>query len=718
MLTTKNALSQGADCNTADPFCTGTTYTFPSSTSTTAPVGPNYGCLGSEPNPAFYYLQIATSGTLVVNISQTDASGSAADVDFICWGPFTSPSAGCASGLTGSAVDCSYSASATETCTIPSAVAGQFYILMMTNFAGVPANITAASDPSSTATTNCTILCNMTGITTVVGACNPATNTYGLTGVISYTTPPATGTLTITNSCSGASQVFNPPFGATSTSYSLTGLPANGAGCTVTAIFSADSLCTFTQTFTAAPSCSVTCNISGITTVPTACNPPTQQYDISGNVSFINAPATGTLTITNSCGGTPVVLNAPFTSPAAYTFTGLPANSSSCNITAVFSADATCTFTQAYTAPAPCPIICSISSVTATPSACDPATNSYSVAGNVTFVNPPATGTLTVTSSCGGTIQTLNAPFVSPLAYSLTGLTSNGASCSVTAVFSADATCTFTQNYTAPPSCTLCPVTATNSGPLCAGQTLNLTATTVAGATYSWTGPAGFSSTLQNPVITNVTPAMAGNYVVTLSTTAPPCSSSSTTTFVVNPVPTITTSGDVSVYIGNPALIYAAGGVNYTWNPGTSLSCSTCDSTFASPSQTTVYCVTVANAAGCIDSACITVKIQLPCPSNRTMSMPNAFSPNGDGVNDQFCLEGWSDCISEFEILIFDRWGAKIYESKDPGFCWDGIYHGKLLDPAVYVYFIKATYETEGSSPAAPKGKIDVTKKGNISLVR
>jgi len=718
LVITKNASAQGSDCNTADPFCTGTTYTFPSSTSTTAPVGPNYGCLISQPNPAFYYLEIATPGTLVIDISQADAAGSGQDVDFICWGPFASPAAGCASGLTGSAVDCSYSASASETCTIPSAAVGDIYIIMLTNFSNVPADITFASNTSSTATTNCAILCNMTGITTVVGACNPATNTYTLSGVINYTTPPSTGTLTVTNSCSGVTQVFNAPFAATSTAYSLAGLPANGLGCTVTAVFSADPLCTFTQTFTAAPSCSVLCNISGITATPTACNSATQQYDVSGSVTFINAPTTGTLTITNSCGGTPVVLNAPFTSPAAYSFTGLTANGATCSITAVFSAAPACTFTQTYSAPAPCPVLCAISALTATPSACDPATNNYTVAGSITFVNAPSTGTLIVTNSCGGTSQTFNAPFASPLAYSLSGLTSNGASCSITAVFSANPTCTATQAYTAPPSCSTCPVTAGNNGPLCAGQTLNLTATALAGATYSWTGPAGFSSTLQNPTITNITPAMAGNYVVTITTTAPTCIASSSTTFVINPNPTIVTCGDVSMFIGNPASIYANGGATYSWTPAADLGCATCDTTTANPTQTTVYCVTATNSNGCIDSTCLTVNVVLPCPSNRTMETPNAFSPNGDGINDKFCLDGWDDCISHFEIFIFDRWGTKVFESTDASFCWDGIVNGKILDPAVFVYFIKATYEIEGASPSLPKGKTGVTKKGNVSLVR
>ena len=261
------------------------------------------------------------------------------------------------------------------------------------------------------------------------------------------------------------------------------------------------------------------------------------------------------------------------------------------------------------------------------------------------------------------------------------------------------------------------PVSATNNGPLCPGDSLVLTATTVAGATYSWTGPGGFTSTLQNPTISNITAAMAGNYTVSINVISPPCSSTSTTTLVVNPKPTILNSGDITMYIGASTQIFATGGTTYNWSPTTNLNCASCDSTMVNPSQTTTYCATVTNAAGCVDSSCLTVTIVLPCLSNRTMETPNAFTPNGDGINDKFCLDGWDDCISEFEVLIFDRWGAKLYQSKDPSFCWDGIYKGKPLDPAVFVYFIKATYDTEGANPQAPKGKINITKTGRKSNI-
>ena len=719
--------AQGSDCASADAFCTGSTYTFPATTGgTEAQTGPDYGCLGSQPNPAWYFLQVGTNGDIVININSADASGSQNDVDFICYGPFPDQASTCTGltgdcngpgsnplssnyGCSGNIVDCSFSGSASEVCGIPAAVAGQWYMLMLTNYADVPSNITfsQSNTGSGAGSTNCNILCNMTGLTALTGACDPATNTYPLMGTISYTDAPTTGTLTVTNSCNSATQVFNAPFAAGSTSYTLTGLPSNGAACSVTAVFSGDAACTYTSNFTAPPACSITCNISGISFTPPVCNSATQLYDISGgSVTFINAPATGTLTITNSCGGTPVVLNAPFTSPAAFSFTGLTSNSAACSITAVFSANAACTFTQAYTAPAPCPITCAITSLTATPtpcnsltqqyilngnvnfanapatgtltitnscggtpvvlnapftspaaysftglsstgfacnvtasfsadatcsatqsytapapctttcaisgitagpSNCNPSTNGYAVSGLVTFANPPATGTLTVSSSCGGISQIFNAPFTTnPQAYTISGLTSDGAACSITATFSDDAGCTASQAYAAPASCSLCPVTAGNSGPECVGQTINLTATTVPGATYSWTGPAGFISAVQNPVLTNVTLAMEGNYSVSVNVPGgTPCTSASLTVVTINANPSITVNSPVTC-AGNPATLTPSGGQTYLWSTGANTP------TLTVPGTAATYTVVGTSPAGCIDSAIATVTTTAP----------------------------------------------------------------------------------------------------------
>ncbi len=114
---------------------------------------------------------------------------------------------------------------------------------------------------------------------------------------------------------------------------------------------------------------------------------------------------------------------------------------------------------------------------------------------------------------------------------------------------------------------TLPGVTATNTGPYCPGQTIQLNAT--GGGTYSWTGPNGFSSTLQNPTIPNLTATNVGTYTVTVTNSG--CSATATTTVVLNTGPTVNltpsntacssaTNGTIDVVAnsGNP-------GYNVSW---------------------------------------------------------------------------------------------------------------------------------------------------------
>lgn len=147
-----SSYSQGVDCANADPFCTGTNYTFPAST--TVPQLGSVGCLGSTPNPAWYFFQIQNSGPIDIYMYSSPSY----DIDFICWGPFATTAAACASSLmTNPGVDCSYSAAATETCSIPFGIAGEFYVLLITNFSQQPCNITF-SQTGGTGTTNCGII--------------------------------------------------------------------------------------------------------------------------------------------------------------------------------------------------------------------------------------------------------------------------------------------------------------------------------------------------------------------------------------------------------------------------------------------------------------------------------------------------------------------------------------------------------------------------------
>ncbi len=212
-----------------------------------------------------------------------------------------------------------------------------------------------------------------------------------------------------------------------------------------------------------------------------------------------------------------------------------------------------------------------------------------------------------------------------------------------------------------------------------------------------------------------------GTYTVTYTVTGSSvlCTSggTSTSTITIKPLPVIIISSDQTIFLGQSTLIFASGGTIYNWSPSQGLNTTTNDSAIASPVVTTTYCVGV-SSLGCIDTMCVKVNVEIPCPSNRNMGVPNAFTPNGDGNNDQLCLDGWDDCISNFEIRIFDRWGEKVFESKNPGFCWDGVYKGKPLDPAVFVYYITASYNVDGVLPTSQTSTTKVNKTGNISLIR
>ena len=205
----------------------------------------------------------------------------------------------------------------------------------------------------------------------------------------------------------------------------------------------------------------------------------------------------------------------------------------------------------------------------------------------------------------------------------------------------------------------------------------------------------------------------SGIYIDTL-TSVNGCDSIITTTLTVNPLPTVIISPNVTITQGMTITLTANGGGNYQWNTA-----EVTQNITVSPIQTTTYCVTVTDNNGCIAIACITVTVEpIDCSNAGELYLPNAFSPNNDGENDEFCLqgEGIEDCIKELKIIIYDRWGERVYKSTDIKFCWDGMYGStwlttgtsKQMNPAVFVYYMEATL-LSGEQ---------ITKKGNVSLIK
>lgn len=116
--------------------------------------------------------------------------------------------------------------------------------------------------------------------------------------------------------------------------------------------------------------------------------------------------------------------------------------------------------------------------------------------------------------------------------------------------------------------------------------------------------------------------------------------------------------------------------------------------------------MTDSNRCSTNGSVTVIVKPKPPETNCGDLFVPTAFSPNNDGQNDIFYVR--AGCISTFHLIIYDRWGNKVFESNNINDGWDGKYLGQPENTGTYVYYFEGTY-TNGNS---------FSKKGNVALVR
>ncbi|MBL0330627.1 MAG: gliding motility-associated C-terminal domain-containing protein [Bacteroidetes bacterium] len=172
-----------------------------------------------------------------------------------------------------------------------------------------------------------------------------------------------------------------------------------------------------------------------------------------------------------------------------------------------------------------------------------------------------------------------------------------------------------------------------NTGPYCAGATINLTVT--AANTYTWTGPNAFNSNLQNPTIANSTTTMAGPYVVTV-TAVGGCKSTGTTVVVVNPLPTPTITATSPVCVGKPINFTALGGTSYTWTGPNAYSVVAQNATIPSAILANAgnYTLTLTNGFGCTNTAVVNVVVN-PLPvivvNSPTVCVGSSFTLTATG---------------------------------------------------------------------------------------
>ena len=223
---------------------------------------------------------------------------------------------------------------------------------------------------------------------------------------------------------------------------------------------------------------------------------------------------------------------------------------------------------------------------------------------------------------------------------------------------------------------------------VCQGKsnTFNDLSTDPGGSTitnWNWSFGDGATSSIQNPTKLY---AQAGNYPVTLTVTnAVGCVStvfSLPVTVHLQPVvdagPSFVVPQGNSVTfnptVNNPGFVFS-------WSPTTGLSSGGVMSPVLIANSDQVYTLTVTGQGGCTASDFLTVKVL------KKVNIPNAFSPNGDGVNDKWEIENLFD-YSDCDVQIFNRYGQRIYQSKGYTNPWDGTISGKPMPLATYYYVI------------------------------
>jgi len=118
-----------------------------------------------------------------------------------------------------------------------------------------------------------------------------------------------------------------------------------------------------------------------------------------------------------------------------------------------------------------------------------------------------------------------------------------------------------------------------------------------------------------------------------------------------------------------------------------------------------------------VNNTCESRQLDIPVPLDYStyedgIYVPNAFSPNGDGRNDLFrAFTGPEVVVQEFELLVFDRWGNLMIRIRDPQDGWDGTHQGRLMNSAVFVWWLRAQIIACGQ-------EVDVRRRGDVLLVR
>jgi gliding motility-associated-like protein len=219
---------------------------------------------------------------------------------------------------------------------------------------------------------------------------------------------------------------------------------------------------------------------------------------------------------------------------------------------------------------------------------------------------------------------------------------------------------------------------------------------------YLWTDPSGYTSSGDLMTINNIQANQAGEYYLIITDTLG-CYADTTFEIILLPEPLTTFAGQDTIITEEPVELDAGDNyVSYVWSTGETDQYITAD-------HNDWYSVVIQSAIGCYGEDSVYVFFLAPItePIQPELYLPNAFTPNGDGLNDEFKVINPPDNLSSFQMYIYNRWGQLVFKSNNVSMGWDGKFKGEPCPHGSYVFSIEYSI-----------GNLTKTQSGAVLLLR
>ncbi len=234
---------------------------------------------------------------------------------------------------------------------------------------------------------------------------------------------------------------------------------------------------------------------------------------------------------------------------------------------------------------------------------------------------------------------------------------------------------------------------------ICAGASIRLNAS--GGSLHSWMPVTGISQPGASSVVAS--PMTTTTYIVTI--TAGACIYRDTFRIKVSPMPTANFSHYPTTPASNTPIEFTNRSLfadSWIWDFGDGSRSSELNPKHLYRRTGSYQACLTAISGHCRDTVCATVAADV----RTSIGVPTGFTPNGDGRNDVLFVRG--SAVSSVHLVIYNRWGQKVFETNSLDQGWDGTFNGKLQEIDIYAYVLQASF-IDGTK---------TLKQGNINLLR